>query len=155
MRSALAVLLVDTNVLVYAYDRSEGPKRQRAIAVLETAGIEEIGVLSTQILGEFFVTVTQKIPSPLSTADASNTVVKYLDSWPIIDITGSIVLEALRGVQQYQMHYYDSVIWAAAKLNQIPEILTEDGQHGRVIEGVRYLNPFHADFNMSMLQAAQ
>ena len=55
---------------------------------------------------------------------------------------------------QHQLHYYDSLIWAAAKLNQIQEIVTEDGQHGRVIEGVRYLNPFHADFHLSMLQTA-
>ena len=151
----MAVFLVDTNVLVYAYDRSEGPKRQRAIDVLEVVGIAEIGVLSTQILGEFFVTVTRKIPTPLSAGDASSAVMKYLDSWPIIDITSTIVLEALRGVGQHQMHYYDSVIWAAAKLNQIQEVLTEDSQHGRVIEGVRYLNPFHTAFNMSMLQAAQ
>jgi len=151
----LAGFLVDTNVLVYAYDRSEGTKRQLAIEVLETVGLAEIGVFSTQILGEFFVTVTRKIPSPLSMGDASNAIIRYLDSWPIIDITGSTVLEALRAVGQHQMHYYHSLVWAAAKLNQIQEILTEDGQHGRVIEGVRYLNPFHADFQLSILQSAR
>jgi len=114
-------------------------------------GVAESGVLSTQILGEFFVTATRKIPAPLSIGDASRAVMEYLDSWPVIDITSSIVLEALRGVGQHQMHYYDSVIWAAAKLNQIREILTEDGQHGRVVEGVRYLNPFHHDFDLAVL----
>jgi len=151
----LAGFLVDTNILVYAYDQSEETKRQRAIDVLETIGFEESGVFSTQILGEFFVAVTRKIPTPLSLGDASSAVMRYLDSWPVIDITGPIVVEALRGVGQHHMHYYDSLIWAAAKLNQIQEILTEDGQHGRVTEGVRYLNPFHSDFNLSMLQAAQ
>jgi predicted nucleic acid-binding protein len=150
----LAVFLVDTNVLVYAYDRSEGAKRQRAIDVLEAVGVEEIGVLSTQILGEFFVTVTRKIPTPLSIANASSAVMKYLESWPIIEVTSTIVFEALRGVEQHQMHYYDSAIWAAARLNQIREILTEDGQHGRVIEGVRYLNPFHQDFDMALLRVS-
>ena len=148
----MAVFLVDTNILVYAYDQSEGSKRERAIEVLETVGVAEIGVLSTQILGEFFVTATRKIPAPLSIGDASRAVMEYLDSWPVIDITNSIVLEALRGVGQHQMHYYDSVIWAAAKLHQIREILTEDGQHGRVVEGVRYLNPFHPDFDLAVLR---
>ena len=154
MRTALAGFLVDTNILVYAYDRSDGDKRQHAIDVLETVGIAGTGICSTQVLGEFFVTVTRKIPSPLAINDASNAVIRYLNSWPIIDITSSIVLEALRGVMQHQLHYYDSLIWAAAKLNQIQEIVTEDGQHGRVIEGVRYLNPFHADFHLSMLKSA-
>ena len=149
----MAVFLVDANILIYAYDRSEGTKRQQAIDVLETVGIDETGVLSTQVLGEFFVTVTRKIPTPLSLGDASSAVMRYLDSWPVIDITGPVVVEALRGVGQHQMHYYDSLIWAAAKLNQIQEILTEDGQHGRVIEGIRYLNPFHPDFHFSMLTA--
>lgn len=148
----MAVFLIDTNILVYAYDQSEGTKRQQAIDVLETIGVQEIGFFSTQILGEFFLTVTRKIPTPLSVNDASSAVAGYLESWPVIDITGSVVIEAMRGVGQHQMHYYDSLIWAAARLNQIKEILTEDGQHGRVIEGVRYLNPFHPQFDMAALE---
>jgi predicted nucleic acid-binding protein len=147
----LAAVLVDTNVLVYAYDQSDPDKRQKAIDVLELVGDGDTGILSTQVLGEFFVTVTRKIPSPLSDEDASAAVVRYIESWPIMQVNVAIVREALRGVVAHPMHYYDSLIWASARLNQISEILTEDGEHGRIIEGVRYLNPFPSEFDLSLL----
>ncbi len=59
--------LVDTNVLVYAYDRSEPEKQRRALEVLDRLAV---GVLSTQVLAEFFVAVTRKIPAPLSAEEA-------------------------------------------------------------------------------------
>ncbi|NWF79642.1 MAG: hypothetical protein HXY37_06270 [Chloroflexi bacterium] len=65
-----ARVLVDTNVLVYAYDRAAPQKQQQAIAVLDQLVQEDIGALTTQILAEFFVTVTRKLAAPLSAADA-------------------------------------------------------------------------------------
>ena len=149
----MGAFLVDSNVLVYAYDQSEGRKRQRAIEVLEAVATGQAGFLSTQILGEFFVTATRKIPSPLSLREASTVVTRYIESWSVIHLTAALVLEALRGVEQHQLHYYDALVWAAAKLHQVQEILTEDGQHGRLIEGVRYLNPFDDKFDMAVLSA--
>lgn len=54
-------VFVDTNVLVYAYDRSEPEKQKRALEVLDHLAIYRIGIISTQILAEFFVSVTRKI----------------------------------------------------------------------------------------------
>jgi predicted nucleic acid-binding protein len=56
-------------------------------------------------------------------------------------------------VREYQLHYYDALLWATAALKGIENILTEDGQHDRIIEGVRYLNPFHPDFDLKILAA--
>lgn len=56
-----------------------------------------------------------------------------------------IVLEAVRGVRDYQLSYYDAQIWACARLNQIPVIFSEDFNHG-ILEGINIINPFAQDF---------
>jgi predicted nucleic acid-binding protein len=58
-----------------------------------------------------------------------------------------IVLEAIRGVRDHKPSYYNAQIWAAARLNQIPIVFSEDFHHG-VLEGVRLVNPFSADFKI-------
>ena len=70
-------ILVDTNVLVYAYDRSEPEKQKRALAVLDSLAKGETGVLSVQVLSEFFNSITRKIAAPLSIADAYERVKNY------------------------------------------------------------------------------
>ena len=86
----MSAFLVDTNVLVYAYDPSDGAKRERAIAVLDRLGAAQMGALSPQILGEFFVTVTRKIPSPLTPAQAERSLTNYVRSWAVLDLTSAI-----------------------------------------------------------------
>ena len=56
-------------------------------------------------------------------------------------MTGAIVLEAIRGVKEYQLSFWDAQIWATAKLNQIPVVYSEDFNVGAIIEGVRFINP--------------
>jgi predicted nucleic acid-binding protein len=147
-------ILIDTNVLVYSYDQTDGARRTQAREVLRLVFGRNLGTLSVQVLGEFFVTVTRKIPSPLEPGRAVEAITNYFASIPVFDVTPSIALEAIRGATRYQIHYYDALIWATAKLNQIPAVLTEDAEHNRLLEGVRYINPFHPDFDRSALEAA-
>ncbi|MBI4785524.1 MAG: PIN domain-containing protein [Chloroflexi bacterium] len=148
-----AKVLVDTNVLVYAYDRSEPEKQKRALHVLDACAETETGVLSTQVLSEFFWNVTRKIPTPLSILDACERVQVYASAWSILDITELIVLEALRGVREHQFAYWDAQIWATARLNQIPLILSEDFSDGAIIEGIRFQNPFLPAFDLHVVLA--
>lgn len=144
--------LVDTNVLVYAYDQTDGTKRDRARTVLERLGGHQGGVLTTQVLGEFFRVVTQKIPSPLTPMEAGRSVTNYVRSWPVYPVTVAMVLEAVRNVQRHQLAYWDALILAGAKLHNIPYVLTEDFSHGALLEGVRFLNPFAAAFDLALLE---
>ena len=57
-----------------------------------------------------------------------------------------IFLEAARGVRDYQFNFWDAQIWAAARLNQVPVVFSEDFNTGQVTEGVRFVNPFAEDF---------
>lgn len=134
-------ILVDTNILVYAYDRSEPQKQQQALKVLDRLVSIGIGVVSTQILAEFFVTVTRKLVVPLSVDEAVERIQNYLRAWSVLDLTGVIVLEAARGVRDHQLNFWDAQIWATAKLNQLQVVYTEDFNVGAVIEGVRFVNP--------------
>lgn len=141
-------LLIDTNVLVYAYDRSEPQKQTRAIDVLEIVGRSGQGVLSAQILAEFFVTITRKLKAPFSPADAYSHIETLRRAWTVVDISAWVVAEAARGVRDYQFSYWDAQLWAVARLHQIPVVLSEDFNPGAVIEGVRCVNPFSSDFRV-------
>lgn len=74
-------VFVDTNVLVYAYDRSEPQRQRQALDVLDRLATTGKGVISTQILAEFFVAVTRKIAAPLGLEHAHERVRNYLQSW--------------------------------------------------------------------------
>jgi predicted nucleic acid-binding protein len=134
-------ILVDTNILVYAYDRSESEKQEQALSILEHLMTAKTGVISTQVLAEFFVRVTRKIQLPLSPAQAYERIGNYLRSWTVIEVNGWVVLEAVRGVRDYQFSYWDAQIWATAKSNQIGVVYSEDFNVGAVIEGVQFINP--------------
>ena len=141
-------ILADTNVLVYAYDRSEPQKQRRALEVLDRLAVSRVGVISTQVLAEFFVAVTRKIETPLSVSEAYVRVKNYLQAWTVLDLTGMIVLEAARGVREHQFNFWDAQIWAAARLNQIPIVFSEDFNVGAVTEGVHFVNPFAEGFQI-------
>lgn len=144
-------ILVDTNVLLYAYDTGEPEKQARAAAVIDRLANLRLGVLTPQVLAEFFVNATRKIQMPLTTEQAYDRIQNYILSWEVLELTGPIVLEAVRGVHSYKMAYWDAQIWASARLHQIPLIFTEDFNVGAVIEGIRFLNPLEQDFDMDLI----
>jgi predicted nucleic acid-binding protein len=140
-------VLIDTNIVVYGYQPEERFKHPRAVDVLETLMENGRGRLSAQILAEF-VNATTKKRRPILPIDEVQTQVEWLvDSFTVYDVTPFIIFEALRGVRQHRLSYFDAQIWATAKLNQVPTIFTEDFQNGRLLEGVLFVNPFHADFD--------
>lgn len=134
--------LVDTNLLVYAYDRSEPEKQAKAVELLDELVKNGTGILSPQILSEFYAVVTRKLAAPLTPQEAYTSISNYIRSWNMVDLTSLVVLEAARGVRDHHLSYWDSLIWATAKMNQIPTVLSEDFSHNSVIEGVRFTNPF-------------
>lgn len=141
-------IMVDTNILLYAYDRGEPSKQPQALTVLEHLAVNGLGVLTSQVLAEFFVNATRRLKPPLTTEEAYGRIQNYLLSWEILDITGPIVLEAARGVRTYQMAYWDAQIWASAKMNQIRVVFSEDFSERVIIEGISFVNPFGSNFNM-------
>ena len=154
MTSASTSFLVDTNVLVYTLDPRDVAKQDRAIQVLDQLIESEQAILSAQCLTEFFAVTTRRLPEPLAPAEAHTQVERFARACQVVDITPAIVLEGCRGVTAHGMSLWDALIWAAAKLNQIPYVLTEDTEDGRFLEGVRFLNPFRASFSLDNLLPA-
>ncbi|RMF86797.1 MAG: PIN domain-containing protein [Nitrospinota bacterium] len=111
----------------------------KALAVLHPLAVTGLGVLSTQILAEFFVAVTQKIAAPLTVREARERIRNYLQSWEVVEVTGLIVLEATRGVQEYQFSFWDALVWATARLNQVPVLFSENFNPGQVTEGIVFV----------------
>lgn len=146
-----AKYLVDTNVLVYAYDRSEPTKQRRALELLDRLTAAESLACSVQSLSEFFCAATRRIAAPLSLGVAARQIEIFIQSWSILDLTPLIVLEAARGTKVHRLSYGDAQIWASARLNQIGDVLTEDFQHGRTVEGVLFRNPFNPEVDLDRL----
>jgi predicted nucleic acid-binding protein len=136
---------LDTNMLVYAHDRSEHKKQRRAIEVLDLLALEGNGYVSVQNLSEFFWVATRKLPAPLSLKDAQNQVIRLTRVFNAVDMNSLVLMEALRGVREHKLALRDAQVWASAKLNQVPVVLSEDFQHRRTVEGVLFLNPFVKD----------
>jgi len=145
----MAGILVDTNVLVYAHDRSEAAKQRVAIGLLEALQGNALGRLPAQCLAEFFRATTRTVRPILSVAEARAVVEDFVLSWTIFDTTAQIVQEAARGVQDHRLAFYDAQIWASARLNQALVIFSEDFADGTSLEGVRFVNPFATDFSLT------
>ncbi len=133
--------LVDTNILVYLYDLSEPVKQQKAVTLINRLVTLNSAVVSSQVLSEFFTTVTKKMPEPLNLDEAEQRVVHFCQIWPILQVNEMIILEAIRGVKAHQFSYRDALIWATARLNQVGTVLSEDFSHDSFTEGIRFVNP--------------
>lgn len=149
MTNALTDFLVDTNILVYSHDPRDAAKQARALSVLDQLISGGHAVLSAQCLSEFFAAATRRLPEPLTPAEALAQVERFSRACRVVAVTPAVVLEGCRGVTAHRMSLWNALIWAAAKLNQVPYVLTEDAEHRRFLEGVRFLNPFTPEFALS------
>ena len=135
-----AKIFVDTNVLIYAHDADAGTKQETAKGILRDLWGRRDGVLSTQVLQEFYVNVTRKIATPLPKAPARAVVDSYT-VW-CIDTTPAEILAAFRIEDESGIGFWDALIVASARKAGAARILSEDLNPGQIIAGVRIENPF-------------
>jgi predicted nucleic acid-binding protein len=137
-------VFVDSNILIYAHDLDAGAKRLRAAACLRELWDSGVGRMSTQVLQEFCVNVTRKIPGPLSGPEAREVVRNYA-CWVHSLITSATVIRASEIGEAWKLSFWDSMIVAAAEQSAATELLTEDLNHGQIVAGIRIRNPFVPD----------
>ncbi len=145
--SAADALFLDTNILAYAYDRGEPVKGPSAWSLINGVFASGWPILSTQVLAEFYWTVTRKLAPPLSHDEASAEINRFHILGRIVPVTWLLIERALQFVGTYQLPLWDGQILAAAALNGATRVLSEDFQHRQTIEGVTFLNPFAPDFD--------
>ncbi len=139
-----AKAFLDTNILVYAYDTHDASKQEKAGHIIRKAIEEESGIVSAQVLGEFFVVVTRKIRNPLPMSDAE-AIVDILSAFPVAEIDLQLVRRAIDTQKACKISYWDSLIVAAAEREGCTVILSEDLNDGQQYNGVRVQNPFKQD----------
>ena len=135
-----AKTFVDTNILVYSSDRNAGKKREIARALLDELWRDRTGVLSVQVLQEFYVTVTRKLAVPLS-KDAAREIVDTYALW-CGETSAAEVVAATRIEKEFRIAFWDALIIASAAKAGANRVASEDMNHGQVIAGVRIENPF-------------
>ena len=134
-------VFLDTNVLVYMYDR-HAPAKQAIARQLVRGGIERgTLVISVQVLGEFFSAVTRRIPNPLS-ADEAEQEVNRIAVLPVIGIDAAIVRRGIYTHKRYRIAYWDALIVATAERARCTQILSEDLNPGQSYNGIVVKNPF-------------
>jgi predicted nucleic acid-binding protein len=134
-------VFIDTNILVYAYDTSAGIKHQKARKILADLWDSGLGVVSTQVLQEFFVTVTRKLPKRMDSAAARNVISDMLE-WDLVAINGTMILDAIDLHRSHDYSFWDSLIVVAAERAGCALLLSEDLSAGHTIRGVTVQNPF-------------
>jgi predicted nucleic acid-binding protein len=134
-------VFVDTNVLVYARDRSEAEKQRRAAEWMGRLWETGLGRLSYQVIQEYYVTLTTKLDPPRSTEDARDDVTA-LGAWSPVGIDQRTIEEAWDVQDRYGYSWWDSLIVAAALQSGSRYLLTEDFQTGQVIDTMTIISPF-------------
>lgn len=132
-------VFIDTNVIVYADDLDAGAKRERAREVLQQVLIDGNGVVSTQVLQEFFVAATRKLGVAPEIARRKVELLARLD---VVTIEPSLILDAIDLHRLHPISFWDALIVQSAVASGCRRLLTEDLQSGRNIAGVQIENPF-------------
>ena len=139
--------LVDTNILVYRCDPRFPEKRETARALLQQGLLQEVLRIPHQALVEFVSVVTRGGPdghSLLPREEAWRQVEDMMMEFPILYPNAQVVRTALRGMAAYQLPWFDAHLWAYAEHYGLPEIISEDFEHGRLYGSVRIRSPFLA-----------
>ena len=132
---------VDTNILVYAENADQGRKHERSRELILDLWDTQSGVLSIQVLQEFYVVTTRKLPVPLSSRAALEIVEQYL-TWQVVDNTGSLLLAACSLADKHRLSFWDALIVQAALGAGCARLLTEDLNHGQQFGELTVVNPF-------------
>ena len=137
-----ARFFLDTNIFVYSFDRSSAAKSRRAAQLIRQAVTTRKGIVSYQVVQEFFNLALRKFEQPMTVAEAE----QYLSTVfrPLLAVQSSpaLISEALRLTTKHRLSWYDALIVAAASEGGCGILYSEDLQHGQRIGELRIENPF-------------
>lgn len=142
MSTLTNLVFVDTNILVYARDKGQGRKRDIADSILRRLWIDDTGVLSTQVLQEFYHVATRKLRPVMPRAEARDVVARYSE-WCSMNTDPQLLVSASVLEENHSISWWDALIIAAALRSGATTLLSEDLQHGRRIGRLTIENPFN------------
>lgn len=133
---------LDTNLFVYTFDVKTPAKARKAAQLIRRAADTGQGIISYQVVQEFFSVAFRRFAQPMSFAEAEQYLVTVLRPLLAVHSSPAIYLEALRIAEKHRISWYDSLIIAAALRGRCRKLYTEDLQHGRKIEDLQIEDPF-------------
>jgi len=134
----MSKVFIDTNILVYAYDEADKRKQRKARQVIEKSQEEGNGVISTQVMQEFFVSATRKLGMDALFAKG---VLDSFEGFETVVISPSLIYSAVDYQVLSKLSFWDALIIAAAEISKCGTIWTEDLNPGQLVRGVRIENP--------------
>jgi predicted nucleic acid-binding protein len=134
-------VFLDTNILVYCLDRSETGKRKKCRNLLKSLTGENKGVLSTQVMQEFYVAATAKLGAdPLLVKD----ILRSLERFETVTVSPALIKEAIDCAIINRLSFWDALIIVSAESARCEVLWSEDLNHGQIVRGVRIENPMLA-----------
>lgn len=141
MSSTTSKTFFDTNILVYSLDSHNIAKRDRCRQLLRQAAESGSGVISTQVMQEFYVVTTRKLGlDPL----VSKRIIVSFENFEVVTIVPALISTAIDVSILDQLSFWDALIIVAAEAASCSRLVTEDLTHGQVIRGARIENPFES-----------
>ena len=131
---------VDTNILIYAHDRSTGIKHERARRIIEHLWTSGQGVLSTQVLQELCINLRRKVARPLPVEEIRQLLQDYL-SWEIVVDAPEGMIRALEIEVHYKTSFWDALILQAAEQSGAAMLYSEDLATGQSYGSIQVVNP--------------
>lgn len=132
---------VDTNILIYAHDTSQGQKHDRARKLVDHLWTSGGGVLSTQVLQELCINLRRNVAKPVSTDEVRRLIEDYM-SWEVVVNTPESVLQALEIEIRHGISFWDALVLQAAETAEAAVLYSEDLASGQSYGAVRVINPF-------------
>lgn len=133
---------LDTNLFVYTFDSTAPAKAKKAAQLIRRAADTGQGIISYQVVQEFFNVALRRFPQRMTVAEAEQYLITVLRPLLAVHSSPAIYFKALWVAERHRVSWYDSLIVAAAIEGQCEKLYTEDFQHGRKIESLRIENPF-------------
>lgn len=133
-------IFLDTNILVYAFDKDEPKKRQRVLDLLTRPKPQWRFVVSTQVMQEFFAVVTRKFSPPMP-AEVAREALTKLRGLPTVRVDPSIILAAVDTHNKHQLSFWDALILESAARDSCDEVWSEDLHAGFRLRNTTVMNP--------------
>jgi predicted nucleic acid-binding protein len=135
---------IDTNIVVYANDRADQQKQDRAIALIQSALIEGWGVISTQVLMEYSAVAIRRLGQTRETISRQTVALERME---VVTLSPAMIRDGLEYHETYGISLWDAVIVAAAAAARCDTLWSEDLSHGTRYAGVGVRNPFQYPSN--------
>ncbi len=133
--------LIDSNVLIYAYDLSS-TRHDEAEKIVEKCLIDGNGVVSSQNLAEFSRVMSEKIPNKLQFEQIRNIVLELSESLEVITYNGHVVADALSICAAHDIHFFDALLIATMEQFNVKVVITENDSDFKKIKWLKTINPF-------------